>query len=322
MKILITGVAGFIGSNLAKKLLDLKYKVIGIDNFSYGEKRNIESIISHPNFKFILGDIANPYSLKGIVADVVVHLASQKIPRYSTALRTLDENDLLLRNIIKKCISDHSKIVFASTSDVYGKNTNLPFSEESDLVLGPTTVKRWAYAISKIFGEQLIIANSEEWGMKYAIGRLFGSYGPFHNITWWGGPQSVFITKAINKEEIEIHGDGLQTRTFTYIDDTINGIVNLIVNEKANNEIFNIASNMDSEIAIIDLAKLIWKLINGEKDKPLLKFIPYENFGKYEDVKRRVPNIQKMNKFFNYEPKVTLEEGLIKTINWQKQILK
>jgi len=322
MKILITGVAGFIGSNLAKKLLELDHEVIGIDNMSYGEKRNIENIINHKKFKFLLGDIANPYTLKETIADVIVHLASQKIPRYSSALRTLDENYLMLRNIVNTCNHNRSKIVFASTSDVYGKNPNLPFDEESDLVLGPTNIKRWAYALSKIYGEQFIIANHDDFGLNYSIARFFGSYGLNHNLTWWGGPQSVFITKAFRKEELEIHGDGSQTRTFTYIDDTVSGLIHLIVNEKANNEIFNIGSNPDCEISIIDLAKLIWQLVNDENDQVLLKFIPYSTFGKYEDVVRRVPNIDKIKKYFNYEPKINLKEGLVKTIEWQKKILK
>jgi len=322
MKILITGVAGFIGSNLAIELLKLNHEVAGIDNLSYGNMRNISKIINNSKFKFIFGDIANPYTLKEVKADVIVHLASQKIPRYTSALRTLDENYLMLKNIVNKCILDKAKIVFASTSDVYGKNTDLSFSEESDLVMGPTKIKRWAYALSKIYGEQYIIANNEEFGLNYSISRFFGSYGPNHNLTWWGGPQSVFITKAINKEEIEIHGDGLQTRTFTYIDDTVNGLINTIVEEKANNEIFNIGSKPENEISILDLAKLIWKLVNGVEDKPLLKFIPYSDFGKYEDVKRRIPNIEKIKTFFNFDPKVSIEAGLINTIKWQKEILK
>ncbi|MDA3884838.1 MAG: NAD-dependent epimerase/dehydratase family protein, partial [Candidatus Delongbacteria bacterium] len=118
MKIIITGAAGFIGSNLSKALLERNHIVIGIDNLSYGLKRNIADIKDHPNFEFVLGDIANPLILKDYHADIIIHLASQKIPRYTNALRTLDENYLMLRNIVQKCILDKSKIIFASTSDV------------------------------------------------------------------------------------------------------------------------------------------------------------------------------------------------------------
>ena len=321
MKIIITGAAGFIGSNLSKALLKRDHIVTGIDNLSYGLERNIADIKDHPNFKFVLGDIANPLILKDYHADIIVHLASQKIPRYTNALRTLDENYLMLRNIVQKCILDKSKIIFASTSDVYGKNPNVPFDEESNLVLGSTTIKRWAYASSKIYGEQYIIANSEGYGLKYTIGRFFGSYGPNHNLTWWGGPQSGFITKAFNDEEIEIHGDGTQTRTFTYVEDTVSALVKIIEDPKSDNEIFNTGSNPEEEISILGLAELIWKLVNGEGTKPQLKYIPYASFGKYEDVMRRVPNINKLKNFFGFEPKYSLKEGLMKTIEWQRKIL-
>lgn len=321
MKILITGIAGFIGSNLAGKLLEKGCTVAGIDNLSYGSENNISAIRNHPNFKFFLGDIGNPMVLKEFKADVIVHLASQKIPRYTNALRTLDENYLMLKNIIQKCIIDKSKIVFASTSDVYGKNNQVPFHEESDMVIGSSKIKRWSYALSKMYGEQFIIANSDEYGMDYTIVRFFGSYGPNQNLTWWGGPQSVFITKAFQNEAIEIHGDGSQTRTFTYIDDTIEALSHCILNEKANGEIFNIATKPEEEINILNLGQLIWKLINGENSTPKINFIPYSAFGRYEDVQRRVPNIDKIKKYFNFDPNVSLEEGLKKTIEWQKKIM-
>ncbi len=319
MKILITGVAGFIGSNLCRKLLGENHQVIGIDNFSYGFERNIAAFIKDKKFKFIHDDIANPLALKDHKADVIVHLASQKIPRYTNALRTLDENYQMLRNIVRKCIHDRSKIVFASTSDVYGKNSQVPFSGESDLVMGQTTIKRWAYAMSKIYGEQYIIANRDEYGIDYTITRFFGSYGINQNFTWWGGPQSVFISKALNNEPIEIHGDGKQTRTFTFIDDTVEGLVKCILSEKANNEIFNIGSMPEEEISIIDLATLIWKLVKGEMAEPEFKFISYSTFGRYEDVSRRVPNIDKINKFLGFKPTVSLIDGLKKTIEWQRK---
>jgi len=142
MKILITGVAGFIGSNLAIKLLQRGHIIVGIDNLGFGFMRNIEPILKHENFSFIMGDIANPLILKDVRVDTVIHLASQKIPRYSNALRTLEENYLMLRNVVLKCIYDKSKIIFASTSDVYGKNPDTPFHENSAMVMGPTTVKR------------------------------------------------------------------------------------------------------------------------------------------------------------------------------------
>ncbi len=321
MKILITGVAGFIGSNLARRLLGRGHTVIGTDNLNYGFMRNIEFAKDNPNFQLIMGDIANPLILKDVKADIIVHLASQKIPRYTNALRTLEENYLMLRNVVHKCIMDKSKIIFASTSDVYGKNPNIPFSETSDLVMGPTTVKRWAYALSKMYGEQYIIANHDEYGLPYTITRFFGSYGPNQNLTWWGGPQSVFIEKAYKKETIDIHGDGSQTRTFTFVDDTVSALVLCIENNKSDNEIFNTGSKSNAEISIKELAILIWKLVNGPDSEPKLNYIPYSTFGNYEDVMRRVPDITKLRSYFDFSPEWDLDKGLGVTIEWQKQFM-
>jgi len=320
MEILITGVAGFIGSNLAKCLLHKGHTVIGVDNLNYGFMRNVEFAKDEPNFQFIMGDIANPLILNNVKADVVVHLASQKIPRYTNALRTLEENYLMLRNVVQKCIQDKSKIIFASTSDVYGKNPSIPFSEKSDLVMGPTTVKRWAYALSKMYGEQYIIANHDEYGLRYTITRFFGTYGPHQNLTWWGGPQSVFIEKACKKAPIDIHGDGSQTRTFTYVEDTVNAIVACIENDKSDNDIFNTGSK-SGEISIKDLAILIWKLVNGSDSEPHLNYIPYSTFGNYEDVMRRVPDISKICSTLNFQPQWNLEQGLLKAIEWQRKFI-
>lgn len=319
--IIITGVAGFIGSNLAQRLLSQGHMVIGIDDLSHGFERNMAALRSNPHFTFLKGDIGDKNILNAHKAEVLVHLASQKIPRYTNALKTLEQNYELLKNVVQKCVKDKAKIVFASTSDVYGKNKQLPLHEDSELVLGSTKIKRWAYALSKIYGEQFIIANSDEYGLDYTIVRFFGSYGINQNLSWWGGPQSVFIEKALKKEPIEIHGDGLQTRTFTYIDDTISGLMDCIFEERASEEIFNIGSNTTEEISILDLAKLIWSLVNGKDSKILLNFIPYEQFGRYEDVNRRVPDIEKIKSFFGYSPKVSLEEGLRKTIEWQKTVM-
>ncbi|HEV2831542.1 MAG TPA: NAD-dependent epimerase/dehydratase family protein [Hanamia sp.] len=322
MNILITGVAGFIGSNLARHLLERGHTVTGIDNLSYGFMRNIEFAKQNEKFTFILGDISNPFILKNIHADIIVHLASQKIPRYTNALRTLDENYLMLRNVVDKCKNDKSKILFASTSDVYGKNPKVPFTETANLVMGPTTVKRWAYAVSKIYGEQYIIANKDEYGIKYTITRFFGSYGPNQNLTWWGGPQSVFIEKALKNEPIDLHGDGNQTRTFTYVDDTVNALVACIENDKSDDEIFNTGSKAGGEISIKDLAYLIWKLVNGKDSEPKLNYIPYSTFGNYEDVMRRVPDISKLCATLDFQPEWDLEKGLQLTIDWQKQFYK
>jgi len=319
-KVLITGVAGFVGSNLAIKLLELGNEVIGIDNFSYGEKRNIASITNNSNFQFIENDLTNPHVIDNLDYDYLVHLASQKIPRYSSAFKTISENDVMINIVIEACLKTKAKLIFASTSDIYGKNPDLPYNEESNSVLGPTTVKRWAYALSKIHSEHLIIANNEDNGLEYTIMRFFGSYGPNQNLTWWGGPQSVFIQNILEDKGFEIHGDGLQTRTFTYIDDTVQGIVKCIFEDNAKNEIFNIAGEPTEEITIKELGETICVLLEQNPEEKMT-YIPYSTFGKYEDVRNRVPDINKIKKRLGYQPKYNLKEGLIKTIEWQKNIL-
>lgn len=316
--ILITGVAGFVGSNLANKLIESGHKVIGFDNLSYGNMENMHAFLENENFSFLKKDVSENNVFDNTEADYIVHLASQKIPRYDNSYKTLTENDLMSSNVINFALEKDIKLVFASTSDVYGKNPEIPFKESSNLLLGPTYVKRWAYAVSKIFSEHKIIANSEENGLKYTIMRFFGSYGPNQNTTWWGGPQSVFIEKSFKQEEIELHGDGLQTRTFTFIEDTVQGIIKCIFENKALNNVYNIAGNPDTEISIKDLAHFIWNKINPNT-KPKIKYIPYETFGKYEDVRRRVPNIDKISYELGYAPKWDLNKGLEKTIEWQKQ---
>jgi UDP-glucose 4-epimerase len=320
MKILITGVAGFIGSNLAKRLIINGHKVAGIDNLSYGCMRNLEAVTGHPDFTFILDDVANILERKDINADIIVHLASQKIPRYTSALRTIEENYLMIRRVIQKCLRENSKLVFASTSDVYGKNANIPYNEESDLVLGPTSIKRWAYASSKLVGEQLIMANHDEFDLEYTVMRFFGSYGPNQNTTWWGGPQAVFIQNILEGKPIEIHGDGLQTRTFTYIDDLVQGIEKCIFEKNSKNQVFNIASNPEEEICIMDLGTKIWRLMKNCDPDMNITYVPYCNFGKYEDVMRRVPDITKIKTELGYKPVYNLDSGLRKTIEWQKSL--
>jgi UDP-glucose 4-epimerase len=315
---IITGVAGFIGSNLALRLLEEGHRVIGIDNLSYGSRGNLTAAVGHPGFRFIEGDICDDGLLAGLEGETIVHLASQKIPRYSNSYRTIEENHVMSSIVIQRALELGARLVFASTSDVYGKNPRIPFSEESDLVLGPTKVKRWAYAASKIHSEHKIIATGEEKGLRYTIMRLFGSYGPNQNLTWWGGPQSVFIDKAFKGEAIELHGDGQQTRTFTFVDDTVDGFYRAITRPEAEGEILNVASDPSTETTIEGLARLIWGLIRpGEA--PKLNFIPYATFGGgYEDVMRRVPDIGKISRLVGFQPRFSLEDGLRITIDWQR----
>ena len=161
-------------------------------------------------------------------------------------------------------------------------------------------------------------ANHGESGLTYTIMRFFGSYGPNQNVTWWGGPQSVFIQNLLEGKPIEIHGDGKQTRTFTYVDDTVEGIYKCLADPKSKNQIFNVAGDPSEEISIHDLALLIVELLGKRKEEVPISFIGYESFGKYEDVQRRVPSIDKIVSHLGFAPRFNLREGLLKTIAWQK----
>ena len=164
-RVLITGAAGFIGSNLASALLEKGYHVVGVDNMSQGDKLNLTKLTKHSSFEIHYIDIRDESALKSASegCKIMVHLAAYKIPRYTDALDTLMINSIGSENVLKAALEHNSKVVAASTSDVYGKNNNVPFNEESNLVMGNPHVKRWAYAISKMFEEQMLFAYSVFW---------------------------------------------------------------------------------------------------------------------------------------------------------------
>ena len=317
-KILVTGAAGFIGSNLCGSLLSRGYAVCAVDNLSQSTTRNIEKFLGHPHFQFVQEDVRHAAAIKTLSAGVavLVHLAAFKIPRYGNAFDTLTINVHGTESVLQAASEHGARVVFASTSDVYGKNPHLPFTETHDLYMGETNVKRWAYAVSKILDEHFCLAYQEELGVPVTILRFFGGYGPGQNKTWWGGPQSVFINAALKDEPMEIHGDGMQTRSFTYIEDTVEGILRAMFSDRAKGEIFNLGNT--KEITILDLARLVWRLAG--RGEPKIKFISYQSFGKYEDVRNRVPEITKARELLGFEPKVELEEGLTRTIAWQRQM--
>ena len=323
MKIAVTGGAGFIGSHLIDALLKKgQYRVSAIDNLSMGKIENIQHNMKNKDFEFHNIDVRDINSLEKACnkSHIIVHLAALKIPRYGNTLETLEVNGKGMWNVLEIARKYSSQVIIASTSDVYGKSKDFPFSESGNLLLGPSVSARWSYAVSKLYDEHLCLAYQDTYKVPVTIVRIFGSYGPRHHLSWWGGPQSVFISAVLKNEEIEIHGSGRQTRSFAYISDTISGFMGIIKNEKTRGEIFNIGSIF--EISIIDFAKLIFKLIDNSSSEPKFKFVPYTSFSRnYEDVMRRVPDLSKAEKAINFKPLVSLEEGLKKTIKWQKKIL-
>ena len=197
------------------------------------------------------------------------------------------------------------RMVLASTSDCYGRNPEVPFSEDSVSVIGSPQVRRWSYAVSKMFEEQALFAFRERHGLEGVALRLFGGYGPRQNMTWWGGPQSVFIGAALKGEALEVHGTGRQTRSFTYVDDMVDGFVRAVDVPAADGEMLNIGS--DREITIEDLARMVWRLVRD--DEPRINLVPFATFGRYEDVERRIPDNRWPRGSWATSPRVTARGG-------------
>jgi len=321
MHIAITGAAGFIGSNLVERLVARGDSVRGLDDLSHGSRDNLEGILGRPSFELIEGSILDPAALDAAFqgAEVVVHLAAGKIPRYTDALDTLVTNGEGGLQVLRAAVrAKVRRVVLASTSDCYGRNPEVPFSEESASVIGSPHVRRWSYAVSKMFEEQALFAFRERHGLEAVALRLFGGYGPRQNVTWWGGPQSVFIGQALRGEELEVHGTGRQTRSFTYVDDHVEGFARAIDTPAADGALLNLGA--DREISIEDLARMVWRLVRD--DEPRVKLVPLQTFGRYEDVERRVPDTRRTAEVLGFTPQVRLEQGLPPTIAWQREAMR
>lgn len=321
-KILVTGAAGFLGSNLVDRLVAGGHEVVGIDNLSMGRLENIADHLDSDRFRFLKADVTNPATFSELDSDFdcIVHLAAFKIPRYGKAIDTLRINYHGADNTLEFAKRIDCKCVLASTSDVYGRNPDLPFSEaESDCVIGSSKSPRWAYAVSKLLDEHLALAYQDAYGFPVVLLRFFGSYGPKQPLSWWGGPPPVFINAVLKGEEIPIHGDGQQTRSFTFVSDTIDGIEAAIFADAANGEIINIGGS--EEITILELARRIHK-VSGVRGEPRIRMVPYASFTgkKYEDVMRRVPDTRFCEQLLGIKARVSLDEGLAATIAWQREV--
>lgn len=316
-KVGITGVAGFIGSHLCDRLLSEGVEIVGVDDLSRGTLANLDVAFESPLFRFEQLDCTLRRDLRAAFegCDAVIHLAAQKIPRYSGALKTLEENVAGMKAAASTALALDADLIVASTSDVYG-NAEAPFKEDGDLVLGPPTSRRWAYAVSKLYDEHICLALAEERGLKVSILRFFGSYGPRNHPSWWGGPQAAFIEILLDEGTMEIHGDGQQVRTFTYITDTVDGIVRALRTPEARGEILNVGGTRPS--TILELATLVQDAVG--LPMPLrASFLPYDQLpGKYQDVRLRIPDTTKARELTGFEAVVSLEEGLAQTVEWHR----
>jgi UDP-glucose 4-epimerase len=319
-RVAVTGAAGFIGSHVVDALLARGEQVVAIDNLSMGSYENLRHHEGKQGFTFQQIDVTDAAAFRQSCegARALIHLAAFKIPRYGKTLDTLRINGVGAENALEICRVGGAKLLLASTSDVYGRNPQVPFSETDDSVYGPSSVRRWAYAVSKLYEEHLCYAYREAYALDFVILRFFGSYGPRQHLSWWGGPQSVFMQAILEDREIEIHGDGTQTRSFTYIGDTTRGIIAALDTAAAVGEVLNIGST--HEITILELAHTI-KRLSGTPGDIKLRMVPYEQLGGgYQDVMRRVPDPAKASRILGFTAEVDLETGLKKTFEWQREV--
>lgn len=320
MKLLVTGGAGFIGSHLVENLLSRGHQVVCLDDFSTGRKDYIAHLLDNPNLIFVEGSVWDRSLLNRLMEDceAVFHLAAVLGVKNTVEnpLKVIEGNIVGTRNVLELAYPRKLKVVFASTSEIYGKNTKLPFNEESDRVLGPPSTHRWCYATAKALDEHLCFAYGEK-GLPVTVVRYFNAYGPRAVASQYGGVIPKFVTAALQGEPITVYGSGDQSRCFTYIEDTIRGTI-ACLDHRYNNHAFNIGT--DHSITINQLAAKIKQLASSSSR--IIHMSYEEVYGKgYEDTPNRIPDLTKAKKMLNYQPEVDITTGLKKTIEWYRRQL-
>lgn len=316
-RVLITGAAGLIGSHLADKMLDAGYAVTGVDNMSAGRIYNIKKAMGSRNFTFKRMDISRKDEISGKLAgrkfDIIIHMAaSKKIDESGSSLKVLTNNVDSTVNMLELAKKNRAKFIFASTSDVYGVSKDLPFREDGNIVLGPSYIKRWSYAASKLYCEHLTFAYHHDYKLPAVVLRYFGCFGSRSNYGPSGGHVPMFIKNALDGEAIFIHGDGSQTRSMAYIGDVIEGTFLAVGSKKAVGNIINIGSA--EELSVKDTADMIIgiaKKFSAKASRTKIRYIPMRKvFGEYREIARRVPNLDRAKKLLGYKPKTKLKKAI------------
>ena len=317
MIILVTGGAGFIGSHLCEKLIKMKKQVIAFDDLSTGSIDNIATLINDPNFKFIKGSICDYSAIKEVISqsDMIYHLGASVGVKLvvDKPLEALENNVLGTENVLKCALKGNKKVLITSSSEVYGKNNNVPFSEDNDRVFGSIFSNRWGYALSKSMDEFLAINYYTEKNLETVVVRLFNTVGP-KQTGEYGMVIPRLVKQALDNKELTVYGDGKQTRCFTHVSDVISGLIDLMGSKKSSGEVYNIGSN--DEITILDLAKKIILLTNSESE---ITYLDYDEvYGKnFEDMQRRLPDITKISELTGFRPK----KGIDKIISDVKEYI-
>ncbi|MEC7641399.1 MAG: NAD-dependent epimerase/dehydratase family protein [Nitrospinota bacterium] len=320
MKILVTGVCGFVGSHLARTLVQGGWTVYGVDNLSYGHKENVADLNASNRFSLHELDVTQDGFLSEFTnkeLDAVVHFACAKTRRDGKRMETLHTNALGTENALEVARANQARFLYGSTGELYGKSLEYPFTEESGFRLGKPEIRRWASVVSQMYSEHLCFAYNEKYDLDFTVIRFFNIYGPAQSMDSMGGPQAVFIQAALANQPMEIHGDGVQSRDLTYIDDAIEGVVHVLQSSYASGEIINIGS--EEKVSIINLAYMIWRL-SGNTNKPKLEFFAYPDFPHlYEEIRHRNCDTTKARCLLGFQSRTTLEEGLKTTIEWHRK---
>lgn len=319
MRILITGGAGFVGSHLADELLRRGHSVRALDDLSTGSIDNIRHLKDSARFEYTIDSCHNAPLVAELVddADIVYHLAAAVGVELivESPVRTIETNigttEVVLANASKK-----KKPVFvASTSEVYGKSTDLPFRESGDLVMGPTNKGRWSYACSKAIDEFLALAYYKERGLPTVIGRLFNTVGP-RQTGRYGMVVPNFVSQALSGDPLRVFGDGTQSRCFGHVEDVVRALADLMESGKFYGEVFNIGAT--SEITIAGLAEKVRDVVGSSSP---ITFIPYDEAYEegFEDMQRRIPDTTKINDAIGWEPRKTLDDIVLGVRDHQLQ---
>jgi UDP-glucose 4-epimerase len=317
-RVLITGGAGFVGSHLAEELLVGGAAVHVLDDLSTGAIDNIRHLKDRPAFGYTIESAATPAIIADLVdeADVVFHLAAAVGVELivDSPVRTIETNVHTTEIVLAAANRKKKPVFVASTSEVYGKSAQLPYREDGDLVLGPTTTGRWSYACSKAIDEYLALAYHKERGLPIVIGRLFNTVGP-RQTGRYGMVVPTFVRQALASEPITVHGDGQQRRCFCHVQDVVRAIADLLETEAAVGEVFNIGST--EEVTIFELAERVRSACGSDSE---IRVVPYEEAYEqgFEDMHRRIPDIGKIGDLLAWRPTRTLDEILHDVIEAQR----
>ncbi len=321
MRALLTGGAGFVGSHLSEALLDRGYEVQVLDDLSTGSIDNIQHLKGRRGFDYVIDTVMNEQLTAELIdrADVVFHLAAAVGVKLivDAPVRTIETNVHGTEVVLKHASKKRKLVVIFSTSEVYGKSAAIPFSEDADLVMGPTSKHRWAYACSKAIDEFLALAYWKERRLPVIIARLFNTVGP-RQTGRYGMVIPNFVRQALTGAPITVHGDGRQQRAFGYVGDVVTALIKLIEEPRAVGQVFNIGNT--EEISILDLAHRVKALANSSSE---IVLVPYDQAYEagFEDMPRRVPDLTKINRLVGYVPVVGLDEILVRVIKGNREAL-